>query len=155
MCGHVQISDHFGDLWIRHFTFARFAKLVRNALANPCHGHRHRECLLRCCSDRRVAVRIEERQRQSKPPRIGRDSHQVQEERFTCCGRLKLFNPRPAKSSLRFPSHAVPPLPRVVSIRAQMLRVFPSKSERFRNASESLSAGSQALLLPRRERVPS
>ncbi len=53
--------------------------------------------------------------------------------------RLMLFNSAPARLSLRPSSPAVPLLRRVALIRAQMLRVFLSKSERFRNASEPLS----------------
>jgi hypothetical protein len=75
-----QISDHAGDLLETPFYLRGICETRSNTPPNPCHACWKREFILQLRNGWRIVVRVGERQHQSKPPRIGRDGHQVQEE---------------------------------------------------------------------------
>jgi len=66
-----QISDYAGDLLETAFYLRGICEICSNSPPSPCHACGQREFILQMCNDRRIVIRIEERQYQSKLLPVG------------------------------------------------------------------------------------
>ncbi|PYI73045.1 MAG: hypothetical protein DMF08_04550 [Verrucomicrobia bacterium] len=66
-----QISEDATDFSEAPFYLRRICETCSDAPPNPSHAYWQREFLLQLCKNGRIVVRVEERQCQSKPLRVG------------------------------------------------------------------------------------